>query len=375
VAQKKKNIGILIFIFLFIFYFIAAARPVPRETVLAPSWLSLIEYESPLQISNTRTSGKLIPFLLGDHYGYVNFDGNFSINNTRTGNIYMSDNMWAEYESEPDKIEVKDSNGQSIAVIDDPRGYPVLLDNRIYILGSEQNELSEIDKSGNVIWTYDFSAPLTCIDAAAGLVLAGSIDGIVEILDSTGRRIFFFEPGGSRYPVILGCAISRNGSYVGIISGIDEQRFLLLERYGSSGGEYRVIYHEFTGGGFRRPVHLLFADQDRRVIFEHSAGLGSYDIKTRQNINIPLEGTILSVDNSGDQGYFFVIYSCPGDIKKLTGIKFPGNNWLISKSLRYKQLVFLQAPFTSESVFLGRNGQAVIVGGGNTLVSFNLEEK
>jgi hypothetical protein len=375
VAQKKKNIGVSLFILFLFIYFIAAARPVPLETVLAPHWLSSIENESPVQISNTQTSGKHIPFTLGNHYGYVNSNGNFLINKTRTGNIYLSDDMWAEYESEPDKIEIKDSNGQSIAVIDDPRGYPVLLDNRIFIFGSEQNELSEIDKNGNIMWTYDFSAPLTCIDTAAGLVLTGSIDGIVEMLDSAGRRIFFFEPGGSRYPLILGCAISRNGSHLGIISGIDEQRFLLLERYGNSGGEYRVVYHEFTGGGFRRPAYLLFTDQDRRVIFEHPAGLGSYDIKTRQSVHIPLEGTILSVDNSGDQGYFFVICSCPGDIKELTGIKFPGNNWLTSKIPRYKQLVFLQAPFTSESVFLGRSGQAVIVGGGNTLVSFNLEEK
>jgi hypothetical protein len=162
---------------------------------------------------------------------------------------------------------------------------------------------------------------------------------------------------------------------VGVISGIDEQRFLLLERYGSSGGEYRVVYHEFTGSGFRRPVHLVFADQDRRVVFEHPAGLGCYDLKTRQSMQIPLEGTILSIDNSGDQGFFFVICSGPGDIKNLTGLKFPDNNWLTAKSMRNKQMIFLQAPFASDSVFLGRSGRVIIVGGGNSLVSFNLEEK
>jgi len=375
VAQKIKGLGIIIFVVLFVVYFFAAARPVPRETVLVPHWLSSFEGESPVAINGGNVPDKLTPFTLGDRYGYVNSEGKFSVNKIKTGNIYLSDNLWTEYESEPSQIEIMDSSGQQAVVINDPRGYPVLLDDRIYILGSEQNSLSEIDRNGDLLWTYDFSAPLTCIDAASGYVLTGSIDGIVEMLDSSGRRIFVFEPSGSRYSVILGCAISRNGSMIGIISGIEEQRFLLLERYGNTGVDYRVVYHEFTGGGFRRPVHISFTDQDRRVVFEYPGGLGCYDIKTKQSMKIPLEGTIISIDNSGDQGYSFVICSCPDNIKKLIGIKFPENNRFTAKAMHYKKMLFLQAPFESDNAFLGRSGQSIIVGGGNILASFILEKK
>jgi hypothetical protein len=38
-------------------------------------------------------------------------------------------------------------------------------------------------------------------------------------------------------------------------------------------------------------------------------------------------------------------------------------------------IVFVKASFNSEDVFLGRNGSMLIIGGGSTLISFELEEK
>jgi hypothetical protein len=230
------------------------------------------------------------------------------------------------------------------------------------------------------MWTYEFGAPLTCIDAAAGIVLTGSIDGIVEILDSNGKRIFNFEPGGSRYAVILGCVLSRNGSRLGIISGIDQQRFLLLERYGSSGGEYKVVYHEFLDSGFRRPVRISFVDEDRRVVYEYSRGIGCYTIKSRQGIRIPLDGEITAIDDSGGNGFLFLItsHSSPSSPRKeLIGVKFPPERWphFLFSARDTQDMIFMNASFKSDNVFLKRTGSSLITGGGTALISFNLEEK
>lgn len=371
--MKGRKIRMVVIFLLFAAYFFLAARPVPHETILTSAWAVSLNSDDSQTAS---ASGQFLPFTLGSHFGYVDSAGKFLINRIKTGNIYLSENLWTEYDAQPPQIEIKNHFDELLVNIENARGYPVLLDNRIFIIGSEQNELSEIDSSGNILWTYEYGAPITCIDAAAGLVLTGSLDGIIEILDSGGRRIFYNEPGGSRYEVIFGCAISRDGSRLGIISGIDQQRFLYFERFGNSGGEYRVVYHEFLDAGFRRPVRILFVDEDRRIVFEREGGLNCYNIKSRRNVFIPLGDKIIAVDNSGGQGIIFLITSDLMQHNELIGIKlpedrrfvFPGNNGV-------KGQIFLKAPFKSADVFLGRTGSKLIVGGGTTLISLDLEDK
>jgi hypothetical protein len=292
-----------------------------------------------------------------------------------TGSIYLSENMWTEYLAEPANIEIKNISGETTINIPNPKGYPVLLDDRVFIINGDMNALSEINGAGEVMWTYEFGSVLTCIDAAAGLVITGSLDGVIEILDSGGQRIFYFQPGGSRYEVIAGCAISRDGSRAGIISGIDQQRFLLFERLGNAGGDYKVVYHEFLGTGFRRAVAVSFIDDDSRIIYERSGGLGCYNTKARRAVFIPLDGEIAAVGNSGDRGLLFLITSGPQDME-LIGIKLPRDRRFgFPRSSVISDAIFIRAPFKSDDVFLGRDGPMLIIGGGSTLVSFELEEK
>ena len=378
--MKGKKIRAVVIFLLFIVYFILAARPVPQETILSAVWISSLLAENPqtsvISASADNVYGDFIPFTLGNRFGYVNSSGEYAINRVKNNNIYLGGNFWTEYETQPAKIEVKSLFDELLINIENTRGYPILLDNRVFILGNEQNELSEIDSDGNVIWTYEFGAPITCIDAAAGLVLTGSLDGVIEILDSFGKRIFYFKPGGSRYDVILGCAVSGNGSRLGIICGVDNQRFLYLERFGNTGGEYRVIYHEYLETGFRRPVRVLFTDEDRRIVFERAGGINCYNIKARHGVFIPLDGKISAIDNSGDQGLIFLITSDLIRRNELIGIKLPEYKRMMLAGKNDTQgAVFLRASFNSDDVFLGRNGSKLIIGGGSTLISFDLEDK
>jgi len=388
VAQRKKSVRVIIIILIFILYFFIAARPIPRETVLAQRWINSLAQTALGDIYRAEAgekpeaapvvlSGDLLPFTLGARFGYVDALGQFALNKVKTNDIYLSPNMWSEYGAEPADILVNNILYNTEIKIEKAGGYPVLLDNRVFIFGSEQNSLSEIDEYGKIKWIYEFGAPLTCMDAVSGLVLTGSLDGVVEVFNSEGGRIFYFEPGGSRYSVILGGALSKNGSHIGIICGIDEQRFLLFERFGSAGGEYKIIYHEFIGAGFRRPVRIQFIDEDARVVFERSGGIGCYTIKSRRGITIPLDGDIAAFDESGDRGLFFLVTSHPYQNNKLIGIKFPQEKWFTFSGNAPEDLIFLKAPFKSENVFLGRtsDGSSVVAGGGTSLISFNLEEK
>jgi hypothetical protein len=379
VAQKKKRSQIVIVFIIFVIYFLVAAKPIPLETILAQKWISSLTnsdvYDNdPENPSSVNISGQLLPFTLGSHFGYVDTLGQFAINRIKTNDIYLSRNMWTEYSINPANIVINNILDDTEIVVANTRGYPILLNNRIFILGSDQNSLSEVDNRGNVMWTYEFGAPITCIDAAADLVLTGSIDGVIEVFNYYGERIFYFEPGGSRYSVILGCTISSDGSYIGIICGVDTQRFLLFERFGSAGGEYKVVYHEFLETGFRRPVYISFIDDDSRIVFERAGGIGCYSIKSRRGINIPLDGNITAIDDSGGQGFFFVITSHPEQEKRLIGIRFPHDRLFGLSRTNARDSIFIRASFKSDDVFFGRTGSMLVAGGGSTLISFDLEE-
>ncbi|MCL2808755.1 MAG: WD40 repeat domain-containing protein [Treponema sp.] len=370
-AQKKKRVKFIIIFLVFVVYFLIAARPIPRETVLTLNWISSASSSS----ESGNFSNNLTPFTLGSRFGYVDSTGQFVINRVKINDIYLSQNMWTEYNAEPVNLIINNVFNDFEINIENPQGYPVLLDNRIFILGSEQNSLSEIDNNGNIKWTYEFGAPLTSIDAAAGLVVTGSLDGMIEVFNSEGERIFNESIGGSRYSVILGCAISRNGSRIAVICGIDQQRFLLLERFGASSGEYRIVYHEFLESGFRRPVRVLFIDDDQRVIFEREGGIGCYSIRSRRTINIPLDGEIAAIDESGGNGYFFIVTSNSFLQKNIIGIRFPPDRLFGSSRTAAADSIFLKAPFKSSDVFFGRTDSTIVMGGGTVLISFDMEDK
>ena len=371
--KEKKKVWLALGIVLFLGYFLCAARPVPPETVLVPRWLASLEYGSPVALGEAsipepdtgETAAQavpLIPFELGSRFGYFDPEGRFSVNQVMKSHVSLSVERWAEYDAEPESITVKSGGGEELAVINTPRGYPFFLDGRTFLIGSEQNTITEIDDDGDGMWTYEFASPLTCIDAAAGLVLAGSLDGVALVLDNSGRQVFSFEPGGSRYSIIAGCALSRDGSRLALVSGIDDQRFLLLEKFGTSSADYKVVYHEFLNSDFRRAVYITFVEDDRWVIFERSGGIGFFEVGSRQAGKIELDGDIAAIDTRGGQGLVFAVLAQAGTVKELVGVRLPAK-------------VILQAPFRSADVFLERRDSRLFVGGKQTLVSYDVDKR
>ena len=361
-AKEKKKWWWLLGVLAFVIYVFIAARPITEETVLNPRWITSLESNFPVNLGHSSAAeGETpLPFRLGDRYGYVGDDGKFIINQRAKGYISLSQKNWAEYEAQPSSIRVMNPLDGLVLDIEKPGGYPLFLDNRIFMVGSEQNSISAIGPNGEVLWTYDFAAPLTCIDASGGYLLAGTLNGVVELLNSDGKPVFTpFEPGGSRLSVILGCAISTDASRLAIISGIDNQRFLLLEHAGDT---YRVIYHEFLSAGFRRPVHISFVDNSGKVAFEREGGLGIYDIASRTSIDLPLDGEIEVLDNSGGNRFLFMITSKGPMQKCFIAIRYPGT-------------IVINAPFKSETAFFTRRNNKLYLGGDLTMASFELGSK
>ncbi|MDR1218750.1 MAG: WD40 repeat domain-containing protein [Treponema sp.] len=365
-GRRKKPVLIGGGFAIMVFYIFGAARPVPEETVLAARWVYSLATAHSAAPDAYAGDVPLLAFELGERFGYVDREGVFTVNRTKSGDVSLSEDYWAEHGAVSDKIEVKNPLNALVMTIemkDGARGYPFFLDKRMFLINSEQNSISALDESGKVAWTYDFGAVVTCVDAAGGLLLAGSLDGVVEVLNTSGERVFFFEPGGSRLAVIAGCAFSDDGSKIAVVSGVDEQRFLLMERLGGGAvGEYRVTRHEFLGTGFRRPVKVAFVDGESRVVFEREGGLGVYELSSRNSLTLALDGEVVALDGSGGGGLLFLLTAEEGGRRRLGAVKFPST------------LVFA-APFESDAVFLGRDREYLYVGGGAKLASFEIVKR
>ena len=374
--RNKKWWYFFVFAF-FIIYIFAAARPVPKETVIVPRWITSVEMNYPVRLegfSGENEEPRLLPFILGNRFGYVGDDGRFAITQTRNAYFSMSEKHWAEFEAYPSYVRVMNPQNETVFVIEDIDGFPLFLDGRVYIMGSEQNSITALGPAGEKLWTHVFPAKITDFDAAAGFVLAGTLDGAVVLLNPSGNLVFPpFEPGGSRLLAIYGCAISRDASRIAIISGIDSQRFLLLER---SGDTHRVIHHEFLGEGFRRRVHVSFVNNDRKVVFEREGGLGIFDISSRRTVNINLEGEIVALDNYGGGDFLFVITSHGPGQKRLITIRYPeGNFRTLGPRRRAPGIIVNEAPFSSDAAFFARRGNRLFLGGDSTMISFEMEKR
>jgi hypothetical protein len=109
-------------------------------------------------------------------------------------------------------------------------------------------------------------------------------------------------------------------------------------------------------------MHIAFIENDRWVVFEREGGLGAYEISSRWGAKVPLEGEISAIEDAGGDGLFFVISSGPAGRKDLVGVRLPG-------------AVIMRAPFKSGGAYLGRTGSRLFVGGGSTLIAFDLEKR
>ncbi|MCL2601761.1 MAG: WD40 repeat domain-containing protein [Treponema sp.] len=345
-------------------YFFAAARPIQEETILVPRWVTAYEDGTLATLGNfaaAQSGETLVPFRIEQsRYGYIRHDGNFALNRIAQGNFDLSQDFWAEHASNPPHIQVMNPQSQSVLTIEKPRGFPLFLDGRIFLVGGGQNSLTAIGSDGQELWQHDFRAPLTSIAAAAGRIIAGTIDGSVELLNSQGKLVIPpFEPGGSRLQAIYGVDISGDGHRIAVISGIDSQRFLLLEQ---TGDIFRVIHHEFLGSGFRRSVYVSFADNDRHVVFEREGGIGIYDITARAGTTLPLPGEIRALDTNGESPYLFVVTSPTPDSKRFIAIRYPG-------------AVVIDTPFDSNAAFFSRRGNRVFLGSDSVMAAFELRKR
>jgi len=354
-AKKKLLIWIGSAFAVCLAYLIIAAKPITPEFSLQTKWVINVEDAN----SQTKAGGTLaegpIPFVLENRYGYIAPDGTLLAKKTFQTNqfVAITPKLLSVCNPVPDTLIIESSLSNETVTVKDPSGYPYLVDEHMLLIGKNQDSVSAIGESGSLLWTYQVASPITALDCRADKLLIGTLDGTVYLLSLKGEALFTFQPGGSRLSVIFGAVLSSDGNQIALISGIDRQRFVLLER---SGQTYKVAHHQFLNSDFRRPVLLKFVQNNQYVLFEGKTNLLVFDIQKKKVHEIPLQAPILAIEALPKSDTVFVMTGKESQ-KQLVALKLPDRK-------------LLTAPFTSQESFMTASGDQLVVGSDSIITSY-----
>jgi len=347
---RKRSATVIVLVISILVYTLLFPRPVKRQLLVTPRW-SLSLRTAPVEPEE----GTVLGFRLGDLLGYVTPAGRLVHLEPVLYNAAITDTDYVNYSSVSQNIVFQDFRGHFLRAVK-ATGYPLLTAGRTFVFGPDGATLSEWDQSGAQLWQNRFTSILTSVDANDSQLIAGFVDGTVRILDRNGEDVYSVHPEGSRLSVIAGAAISADGSYAAVISGLDPQRLLLYARDDTG---YVPYVNQELGSDFRRPVIVTFVDDDRYVVYENKAGVGATNVVSGHTGGVSLEGSLREI---------VVQDGITGTISSI------GNGTLAFNALLLPGIPLFSIRFPGSNTFLRSNADRFLLGVDDTVLSFSLEE-
>ncbi len=160
--------------------------------------------------------------------------------------------------------------------------------------------------------------------------------------------------GGSRLPVILGAAVSTDGSLMASVSGIAPQFLTVLRRQGSGYGE---IAKEVLASDFRREARVSFSPDSRYLLVEGERAAGVFDPAAPRLAWLPLPGGLAEVAFPGG-GRFTAVAAHSGTLVQLRVVR-PFTSPIIDATFSAQQL-FLGT--VEGDLLLGMDGRLLRIG-------------
>ncbi len=293
--MKKKRAASVFFIavFLIILYFGLFPYPVGREVVARPAWsLDLSAAASNAAPSPSADPAALVyPFRLGGVFGYVTGNGALVRADRTLYGVTISPTGFINYaRMGTDWLMLDPRGGRRLSF--SGNGYPVLSEDgsRVFVVSPDLEGIREIDGSnGDPAWQRDFPAVITSLSLDADHLLVGLLNGTLQLLTRHGAPVFQTALGGSRIPVVYGCSVSRDGSMIASVSGIDPQVLTILARSGSS---YSVMEKHAMRTDFRREARITFSADSRYLVFEDRDAVGLFEPEEKRFARIGMPGNL-----------------------------------------------------------------------------------
>lgn len=352
IKANLKYIVIGSVVFLIIYSFIAV-QSFGADIYFEPAWTTEIA-EPAASDPASFSRGDAEAFILGDRYGYFLPDGKV-LSSVRTDQkITASVSGWATYPSDASETTVYTPAG-AVRTRISASGFTHLDQDRIFLFYPGGDGVSMIEESGTPRWTREHTAPITAFNSSPKGAIIGYSDGRLVCVDADGKELFSFYPGGSNHQVILGAAISEDGTMAACVSGIDRQRFLLIK---ISGNQYKIVYHAYLEGNLRRQAFVDFESDGRYAFFESENRLGFVDCARYTASSIRISGKVVEAGE------------CPGDALFVVLAK-NGTTWTLSAVERPDHLV-VSTKFTAENACIIQRNDILYLGTDTRISRINI---
>ncbi len=300
-ANRKKRPARVLFtaLLLIVLYFLLFPYPLGRELTARPAWAVTVPEAAPPAPAGKATA--VAPFQLGDRFGYVRSDGAVVYSAKALYRVALSETGFVNYTRLGTDWILQDTAGERVLAFSG-NGYPFLSPDgaRILNVKSDLSGLIELDRNGGVLWSRDFPALMTTASLRGDSLLVGLLNGSLLLLNRQGSPVFETAPAGSRIPVIMGSAVTPDGSLIAAVSGIDPQALTVLRRQGSG---YAALARIALSSDFRREIRMSFSPDARYLLLEGEAGPGLFDPVTSTVSWTPLRGTLAGMSFPGAGRY------------------------------------------------------------------------
>lgn len=293
VKKYFRNLGIISLLAAIIYFFLAA-EPLGNELTFQTVW---VRPYANVTVEQVETDSP-IPFSVSNHFGYFTPEGKILLLKNKNNRVTITKDGYAEFSGIQLSNSVFDYKGNQTLTFINPTtnlpvaGYPLLTDYRYYVFMPDGDGVYCYDKKGNYIWKRESSSVITAFNSSKEGTIIGYSDGVLTYIDDSGNEVFSFTPGGSTYPIIFGADISQDGKYAACVTGIKEQRIVLIK---IANGQNKIVYHEFLPEELKRNVFVKIDDKNDAIYYERKDGLGIIDLKKQNSNVLPIKGKIISL--------------------------------------------------------------------------------
>ncbi len=274
--------------FLFVFlYIILFGIPLKKEYSLNPGWLFRMARDKVL----TMEPGlEIRPFKLSNYFGYFS-SGGVVFKDEVLYDTAIDSRGFINYSSINTSLVLRDAGGAVSGTIETD-GYPFFTGGKRFILSCDGTSVTSIDDYGGELWSISFSSLVTDIAVNGNYVLAGTLSNGISLIEDNGKVVFKYVPDLSRINTVYGAAMNNDAENILLISGIDPQVVILLEKKGS---EYRIMYTSVLEETLRYHRICGFFDDGSAAYIQSRKGLILLDINRKKSREIRLDGTLRRV--------------------------------------------------------------------------------
>lgn len=296
-----KKIIILAIASLFIIHFAVFPRRIGKETFFI--------LKDDLRVSQALlhpdSVGERFAFKLNNYFGYLDEQTQLSYLLELEHRVQASHHYFVVFD-ETQRTHTVRNNRDEIQGIIEAEGVPFVQGHTVFFIDAPSGRLHLFKVSGELLWSYDVGAFISAFYSNEVMLGVGTLDGRVVLLDHEGKELGVHRPEGSRLKGIYGVGISPTGEYVGVITGVDPQRFLLFQR-GLQG--YIPIFHQTMNTNFRRTVQVVFDENENFVYYEGAGELFMHQTadSRKEVISLPTQGQLKTVKSEIGVGFMAVL--------------------------------------------------------------------